>query len=121
MFIGDDENRFSYPISEGASNIDINKLHNQSLKNNEQTLEVGNIICTSSDINYSDFESLYISYTFDNENKLRINKQDNFYYSSNKEINEMNKPPISGIEGQSVYLEDETYYISVSDKKNHLK
>ncbi len=111
LFIGDDENRFSYPISEGASNIDINKLHNQSLRNNEQTLEVGNIICTSSDINYSDFESLYISYTFDNENKLRISKQDNFYYSSNKEINEMNKPPISGIEGQSVYLEDETYYI----------
>ena len=113
LFIGDtDTDNTSYTISTGPSSDDILRYRGDVVTANTANIEIGDILCTSTDLNYKDFENIYLSYTFNNDNSLRIEKQENFYYSSDRDINNHNKPPIIGIEGQSVYKENDYWYIN---------
>lgn len=113
LFIGDsDTDNTSYTISSGVPSDDILKIRGDAVGANTASVEIGDILCTSTDLNYKDFENVYLSYTYNNDDSLRIEKQENFYYSSDPDINNHAKPPIIGIEGQSVYKHNEDWLIN---------
>lgn len=114
LYIGDKDGNYNYNIySDGAPNIDVQDITGIKTESKGNTISLGDILYTSNDINRKDADNVYISYVLSSTPELKINKQNNFYYSSNKESNEYAKPPIIGIEGESVYYNQETgtYYI----------
>lgn len=114
LYVGDKNGDYNFNIySNGAPNIDVKEITGAENNSKSSTISVGDILYTSSDINRKDADSMFISYVLSSVPELKINKQENFYYSSNKESNEYAKPPIIGIEGESVYYkqESDTYYI----------
>ena len=120
MFIGDSSAEIDFELTQGIPISDKNVFREEENEEEKQTITIGDIICVDSDINSTTFEGeLYLSYKLDNVTKILINKQDNFYYSSNEESNDKAKPPIIGIEGESVYYNEETgrYYID-NNKSN---
>lgn len=115
LYIGDDSEDTEFITYEnGAPKDDVNELTGYDNDAEKNSISIGSIIYTSSDINYADAEASYISYVLTDASVLKINKQDNFFFSSNEKSNEYAKPPIIGIEGESVYYDSDkgAYYIS---------
>lgn len=120
LYVGDKTENNKFIISEGVNKNVINTIHDTKFISENFSINIGDIICTSSDINYSDFNNVFISYILSNKKELQINKQDNFYYCDDKEISEYNKPPIISIEGASVdYDENEKFYYINEEKSNY--
>lgn len=111
LYIGDDSESMSFDTYDGVPNPDLKEITGEIGLSNHSSIDIGSIIYTSSDINYKDIENIYISYVLSNIKELKINKQENFYYSSDENANNAAKPPIIGIEGESVYNVDNVYYI----------
>ena len=124
LFIGDSTGNNSFTITEGVSVDDINEIAGTELEVDDtkiHTISVGDIICTDCDLNYINFKQLYLSYVLSTKEKMAIDKQENFYYSSDKTINEAAKPPIIGIEGESVYYDDEKANYFINDLKSNYR
>lgn len=115
LYIGDDSEDTEFVTYEnGAPKEDVNELTGYVNDAEKNSIDIGSIIYTSSDINYADAEASYVSYVLDDASILKIDKQDNFFFSSNEKSNEYAKPPIIGIEGESVYYDSDksVYYIN---------
>lgn len=114
LFLGDDNNRDEYICSVGVPNDDLKSVRGALNGNLRTKIAIGDILGTSNDLNYTDFRTLFLSYTFNDADNLRLNKYDNFYYSNNVASNEKAKPPFIGIEGEVVFYDskDEYYYIN---------
>lgn len=92
----------------------------KNFENNEtvSSISVGDILITDSDINHVGIGSLYFSYILEGSTTLLLNKQNNFYYDSDEEINEAAKPDIVSIEGAAVSTDAEGNYYIDNDKSN---
>ena len=104
LFVGENDNVIT---------ASFNKYDGTPLKESGK-INVGDIICVDSDINYVNFTNpIYISYKASDEEKLLLNKQENFYYSPVESSNNKAKPPIIGIAGESVFYDEsnDCYYI----------
>ena len=121
LYIGDNTENTKFIISEGVNKNVLNAIHDLKLVSDNHNINIGDIICTSSDINYSDFEKVYISYILSNQTFLKIDKQDNFYYSNNEKINDYNKPPIVCIDGASVDYDAAEGFYYINNKKSNFK
>ena len=109
LFLGQDDN------TQQERMVIVDNLNNKeginSLKGSSY-INIGDIICVDNDINYNSFDNIFLSYKLNEGTELELNKQDNFYYSSNKDSNEDAKPRISGIYGQAVEEIGNDYYIN---------
>lgn len=115
LYIGDDSEDTEFvTYDNGAPKDDVSELTNYNNDAEKNSISIGSIIYTSSDINFADAEASYVSYVLDDASILKINKQDNFFFSSDEKSNEYAKPPIIGIEGESVYYDSDknAYYIN---------
>ena len=127
LLIGDGSGSTSFEVSNGVNANDIkavtnnNELEISTKENNIISANIGDIIGTSSDINYTDFSNVYISYLLSDTNRLQIDKQDNFYYTNNIALNERAKPPIIGIEGESVYYDSDRECYKIDETKSDFK
>lgn len=120
LYIGDDDNSETN-IYSGIPYDDVKAIDDEKAKKLEQniietTLNIGDILVTSNDINYVNSTDFYLSYVLKNSTRIQINKRDNFYYSSDEETNNFAKPDIVGIEGEAVEKNANGDYIINSQK-----
>lgn len=122
-----DDDSASFEVSEGVNVNDIKAVSKQDdigiaiEQNNIASITIGDIIGTSSDVNYSDFGNIYISYLLSDTNRLQIDKQNNFYYTDDVVLNERAKPPIIGIEGESVAYDSDYECYKIDETKSDFK
>ena len=95
-----------------AINDNLNNKEGVNSLKGGSYINIGDIICVDNDINYSSFDNIFLSYKLNEGTELDLDKQDNFYYSSNRDSNEEAKPRISGIYGQAVEEIGNDYYIN---------
>lgn len=118
LFIKDSSDAFVGVPEDDKKNV-VDKYEKKSQVS--MNVKTGDLILTDNDINYSNLSNIYISYVLTNQTELLINKYDNFYYSSDEDINEKAKPDIVGIEGEAVYSDDNGYHIDANKSNFNIK
>ena len=81
LYIGDDSEDTEFvTYDNGAPKDDVSELTNYNNDAEKNSISIGSIIYTSSDINFADAEASYVSYVLDDASILKINKKDNFLF-----------------------------------------